>query len=473
MTEATSLRSFCDGLSALADALETVTPKVECYLLGGEGARRAFALAGSAGLRCAAERGADAVSAALGAVARGAHPWLFASGESTVLLAGALRACARLGGALVGVVPSHGDDVGDSLPLSDGTDLSPLSSAPCECWIASCADEVDALVYACASRAADGASAVLAFDLRGVGLARVAASSGARPRASVAPVLVAPHGVSDVLLVSSGSGREARRAAEWLRSEGVAAGALSVSLRKPLSLEALRSSLESASLIAVHEMGAGDAVTSREGASLGAVGALVRALSPERARVVRVASDGFADAALFCEAVGVAEHRRAAREAGSRALRVQLAGAPSTRGPAVADALSVLADAGIDARCECVSPTHALFTVDVGPARSIGSPGWALTVAGLPVQSPLDPSLGEGAMLVDAGAGSTLTCGEGASDEAALVVSVVFAELTLRAPEALRAPLARAVDRRASAGPSSARAWAEVRARAAHLLSLR
>jgi hypothetical protein len=139
----------------------------------------------------------------------------------------------------------------------------------------------------------------------------------------------------------------------------------------------------------------------------------------------------------------------------------------------VRTALSALDGASILAWAERVEPTHALVSVDVGAARAVGSSGWLVVVAGLPVQAPIEPALGATAMLVDAGLRSTLLSARGgdARDQAALVVAVVLVELELRGQSAA----VEALERSLGAGdePGDPLAWVQVRARADHLRSLR
>jgi hypothetical protein len=179
------------------------------------------------------------------------------------------------------------------------------------------------------------------------------------------------------------------------------------------------------------------------------------------------------DAAELCALVAQSRHRRAALAASSHALRVQLVGPPSSRALAVELAIDALARARMLAWAERVEPTHAMLTIDVGAARSVGSSGWLVVVPGLPVRAPIEAALGAASMVVDAGEHSSLlsSMDVSARDQAALVLAVAVVELELRGQSLALLALEAAL----SGGEITAdpMAWAEVRARADQLRSLR
>jgi hypothetical protein len=456
------------GLASVARALAACAndPRPMCYLVGGEGSRRLAAALEAAGLALEAERGEEALSAAVGASCAGASVWLLASGGWTSALARAIRASARAKGAPVrAIVASHGDDVGEALPLSDGTDLAALAAAPCARWLASSADEIERFVGLAAGCAAP---AVVAFDLRSVGLMHRWRADGEGPSTMRAGEgLVARAGEGAVALVSAGAGDAVIEASRWLGASGVSTRAVSVASMgalDPASMRALPEALAGATHVLAHELGA-DPVAGET-----ALSAALRWAAP-RARIDRVASGAALDAAAFCRALARVDphlHRRALAAA-SRSLPIQLVGPIETRGAVVSRALELFAASSMAARAIMVEPSHALLFVDVGEAGAVGSPGWVVVVWGLPVQPPLDAAIGEGAMIVDAGPGSALIADRSVEDQAALVLAVALAELTVRGQAGLVASLEAAVRRRAR----DRGLWALVGQRAAHLRSLR
>ncbi|MFO0562979.1 MAG: hypothetical protein U0269_33470 [Polyangiales bacterium] len=464
-------RAALDGLTALGLALRggEGASSVEnvCFELGGEGARRACAVLRDLGVRVHDERGDSAVSAALGAAAAGARVVLLASGAWTTALARATREASRVGVIVTGVVLSHGDDIGAVLPAADGADLAALGAADAERWTLSTASEVRAWL-AQRGRALDAhtaRSAVAVMDLRSVAM-RLATVID-EPNAELAPVAHDGRLECEVVLISCGSGAQARAAAEWLRREGIAASSAQVRrFETDEDRAALRGALRAASKVVVHELGCGFSGPSAIECAALEGGAEVLALS-------RAMHGAAADAADFCAFLAQARHRRAALAAGSHALRVQLVGPPSSRAHAVELAIDALARGGMLAWAERVEPTHAMLTIDVGAARSVGSSGWLVVVPGLPVRAPIEPALGATSMVVDAGEHSSLLSSTDVSarDQASLVLAVAVVELELRGQaSALLALQAALSDGEIAADPM---AWGEVRARADHLRSLR
>lgn len=454
------------GASALADELIRSPLEIVCVDLGGEGSRRLCAELRDRGAHVSSER---TVSAALGAAAAGATVWVFASGAHTVELARALREAQRVGVALTGVVASHGDDVGAVLPAADGADLAALASlasAPAERWTLSSPSEVaqwtQARLRALCSPPC--ASAVCAFDLRAVALRAWVAPP---ERGALPSFTLHGEGEGGALLISCVAGAQAAVAVDWLAAEGVSARAMIVRSLDDASITALCHAVSRASLVLVHRGGDERVWSAVEGAC--------RALGRDRRSWIALDAAHVADADRWCEQLARLRDHRAALEAASRALRVQLAGDPATRSAAVHSALSVLALAGMRAWAERVEPTHALITVDVGPSRQTGATGWMIVCEGLPVRAPIEPCLGAATMIVDVGRESSLLAERRvatASDQASLVIAAVLAELEAReaAPTAVEA-LQNAVVR--SAGSDAGTAWGEVRERARHLRSLR
>jgi hypothetical protein len=466
-------RAVLDGLTALGHALRggEGAGAVEnvCFELGGEGARRACAVLRDLGVRVHDERGDSAVSAALGAAAAGARVVLLASGAWTTALARATREASRVGVIVTGVVLSHGDDIGAVLPAADGTDLAALGAADAERWTLSTAGEVWAWL-AQRGRALDARtarSAVAVMDLRSVAMRLATVIDEPNAALELEPVVHDGPYEREVVLISCGSGAQARVAAEWLRREGVAAS--SAQVRRYETDEdraALRGVLRGARKVVVHELGCRWSGPSAIECAALEGGAEVQVLS-------RATHGATADAADFCALLARARHGRAALAAGSHALRVQLVGPPSSRAHAVELALDALGRARMLAWAECVEPTHAMVTIDVGAARSVGSSGWFVVVPGLPVRAPIEAALGDASMVVDAGEHSSLLSSTDVSarDQAALVLAVTAVELELRGQAAALLALQAAL----SAGENAAdsMAWGEVRARADHLRSLR
>jgi hypothetical protein len=479
--------SATDGLFALARAMRAhLASGSRVYEVGGEGARRAARALSMCSVSIEPERGEAAVAAAIGARAGKAPVWLLASGGATELLARAMRASSRGGfGPLVGVIPSHGDDEGTLVPLADGSDLAALDSAPCARWVASSAHEIESLVEMAATTGGgspDGAgdasphahsselSTAIVFDLRSVGLriepARADGAVAERSHGATAKL----EGAGSVALVSVGSSESAARAARWLRDSGLSCVSLGGPRLSSLG-EEIAAPLSGVELAVVHEIGA-----PYERARWAIARWAARAMP--RARLVTLGR-GPAASAAFCEAVASESSlRRASLDAASRTFSIQLVGPPSTRFAAVGLALEALSLAGLAPSAECVEPTHARIDCDTGPAGAVGGGGWVLIVPGLSVQAPIEPSLRGGAMIADAGRGSALLSSKAAdplaapADQAALAVAAVLAELELRANRQASEVLCRVVDeldRRNGRGSP----WAEVRARSAHLRSLR
>lgn len=460
-----------DGLAVLAELVAPSPARAfeyVCFELGGEGSRRACAVLRDAGVRIAQERGDQAVSAALGAAAAGARVLLFASGAATTQLARATREAQRVGVVVTGIVLSHGDDIGAVLPAADGADLAALASARAERWVVSSSSELRAWLLERARALVEfsAACAVCAMDLRSVAMLRatpVALETENGASSALSALAIEGPAGGEVVLISCGAGAKARIAAKWLRREGVSAR--SVEVRRFETGEdaaALRAALTDARRVIVHDLA--------DRSALSAIACACAATGG--AKVERLVREGAVCAVDFCDAVAQAKHRRAALAAASHALRVQLVGPPSSRAMAVDHALDAFALAGLLAWAERVEPTHAMFTIDVGAAQSVGSSGWLAVVPGLPVRAPIEPALGAAAMVIDAGQHSSLlsSADVSARDQAALVVAIALVELELRGQSAqilaLEAALSKAV-------PADPLAWGEVRSRADHLRSLR
>lgn len=466
-------RVVLDGLTALGLALRPGegASSIEnvCFELGGEGARRASAVLRSLGVRVRDERGDCAVSAALGAAAAGAWVVLLASGAWTTALARATREASRVGVVVTGVVLSHGDDVGAVLPEEDGSDLAALGAADAERWTLSSAAEVR-VWFAQRGRAHGGhrtRSAIAVMDLRSVAMRLATTIDEPESKLELAPIAFDGPSECEVVLISRGSGAQARVAAEWLCREGVAASAAQVRrFETDEDRAALRGAVRAARTVVVHELGSGfSGPSALECAALECGGEVL--LLPRQRRGAP------ADAVDFCTFVAQAKRRRAILAAGSRALRVQLVGPPSSRARAIELVIEALGRARILAWAECVEPTHAMLTIDVGAARSVGYSGWLVVVPGLPVQAPIEAALGTTLMMVDVGRSSSLlrSTNVSAHDQAALVLAVVVVELEQRGQIAALSALKAAL----SVGPIAAdpMTWHEVRARAEHLRSLR
>jgi hypothetical protein len=375
-----------------------------------------------------------------------------------------------VGVIVTGLVLSHGDDVGAVLPAADGADLAALGAADAERWTLSTAGEVRAWL-AQRGRSLDAhaaRSAVAVMDLRSVAMRITTVIDEPSDGPELAPVALDGPAESEVVLISCGSGAQARAAAKWLRREGVAASSAQVRrFQDEEDRAALRGALRGARMVVVHELGGGFAGPSAIECSVASeAGAELLPLS----RSVRGAP---VDAAELCALVAQSRHRRAALAASSHALRVQLVGPPSSRALAVELAIDALARARMLAWAERVEPTHAMLTIDVGAARSVGSSGWLVVVPGLPVRAPIEAALGAASMVVDAGEHSSLlsSMDVSARDQAALVLAVAVVELELRGQSLALLALEAAL----SGGEITAdpMAWAEVRARADQLRSLR
>lgn len=461
-------RTVGDGLTALARAMRAhLGANAKVFEVGGDGARRAARALAMEGVAIEPAHGEASVAAAVGARAGGAMVWLLASGSATELAARAMRDARRAeAGSLRVVIPSHGDDVGALVPLADGADLAALDGAPCARRVAESAHEIESLVRDAATpdeRARDAkTSTAIVFDFRAIGL-RIASLAHD-------PALDARDAPSSAraALVSSGSFESARAASRWLTDSSVSCVAIRAGAGAPSSEQ--MSLLERVEVAVVHELGA-----PFDPARWALARWAERAMP--RAKLVLLAS-GPASASAFCQAVASeSSMRRAALQAASRSLSVQLVGPPSTRFAAVEAALEALTDAGLAPSAECVEPTHARIDCDAGPAGATGTSGWVLIVPGLSVQAPIEPSLRGGAMIAEAALGSPLLAREsaivpGPEDQAALAVAAVHAELELRenqhSSEAI-AKVAAALDRARGGGSP----WAEVRARSLHLRSLR
>lgn len=148
---------------------------------GGEGARRLLsALDAQSGEGIAPTRlegaGLDAARAALGSALGGRRTALLASGPALVEVLPLLREMVRVGAPVVVVTPSHGDDVGATLPQPGFEDVVHVMHLPLGLLIAADATQVADFTLAALRAAADrGAPWVMAFDLAGVGLALAAA----------------------------------------------------------------------------------------------------------------------------------------------------------------------------------------------------------------------------------------------------------------------------------------------------------
>jgi pyruvate/2-oxoacid:ferredoxin oxidoreductase alpha subunit len=187
------------GIEAAAGVLRRA---VDAFAVGGgEGARRlADALTREAGGPPRLEGdGIDGARAALGASAAGKRVALLVSGDAMLDVLPAIREMVRLGLPVVIVVPSHGPDIGASLPAPGLDDLSPLASLAVGVLVAADVEQVPEFLLA-ALRAATDRSApwVVAFELATVGVtlanARVPADEVTRSWVSkLAPRAEAPE----------------------------------------------------------------------------------------------------------------------------------------------------------------------------------------------------------------------------------------------------------------------------------------
>ncbi len=160
------------GMEAAAFVLRHA---VEAYAVaGGEGARRlGVALAQSTGgPEKLAGEGLDAARAALGCAAAGRRTALVVSGDSVIEALPAIREMARGGIPVLIVIPSHGPDIGASLPAGGLPDIAPLRSLAMGLLVASDAGQLADLLLV-GLRAASDRSApwAVAFELAQIGLA--------------------------------------------------------------------------------------------------------------------------------------------------------------------------------------------------------------------------------------------------------------------------------------------------------------
>lgn len=170
-TKATQARAV-RGMEAAAFVLRHA---VQAYAVaGGEGARRlgaALAQLGEGPTRLAGE-GLDAARSAVGSAAAGKRTALLVSGDGIIEALPAIRELARTGIPALLVIPSHGPDVGASLPAAGLGDLVPLQSLAVGLLVASDAAQVADLLLAGLRAASDrGAPWAVAFELAQVGLA--------------------------------------------------------------------------------------------------------------------------------------------------------------------------------------------------------------------------------------------------------------------------------------------------------------
>lgn len=160
------------GLEAAAFVLRHA---VDAYAVaGGEGARRlgvALAQFTQGPTRLAGE-GLDAARAAVGHAAAGKRTALIVSGDGVLEALPAIRELARTGIPALLVIPSHGSDIGGTLPQAGLDDIVPLQSLAVGILVASDASQVADLLLAGLRAASDrGAPWAVAFELGAVGLA--------------------------------------------------------------------------------------------------------------------------------------------------------------------------------------------------------------------------------------------------------------------------------------------------------------
>lgn len=147
---------------------------LEAYAVaGGEGARRmgiALALAVDGPEKLPGD-GLDAARAALGSSAAGRRTALIVSGDGVLEALPAIREMVRAGIPTLLVIPSHGPDVGTSLPAGGLPDVTPLRPLAMGLLVAADAAQVAELLLV-GLRAASDRSApwAVAFELAQIGL---------------------------------------------------------------------------------------------------------------------------------------------------------------------------------------------------------------------------------------------------------------------------------------------------------------
>ena len=170
MTEASAGACALRGIDAAAFVVRHV---LDAYAVaGGEGARRLADALSDGGPERLAGDGLAAARAAIGAAAAGRRVGLVVSGDGIVEALPAIREMARLGLPVLLIVPSHGPDVGTTLPAAGPHDIAHLAALPIGILVAADVTQVVDFGLAAERAARDrGAPWVVAFDLAEIGLA--------------------------------------------------------------------------------------------------------------------------------------------------------------------------------------------------------------------------------------------------------------------------------------------------------------
>jgi hypothetical protein len=171
-------RDLPTGLDRCAEALVAGSDVV--VLAGGEGARRLYTRVAALVAQTGAEvttlvADNDAGATALGEAAAGARVALLASGpEWTPRTLPSLRALARVRRAVQLVVPAHGDETGEDLPVDELADATRLLDAPLCVGLVARAEQLGAATAAMSLHARDmGRPCATVFSLHNVGLRRL------------------------------------------------------------------------------------------------------------------------------------------------------------------------------------------------------------------------------------------------------------------------------------------------------------
>lgn len=166
------------GLDRCAEALVAGSDVV--ILAGGEGARRLYTRVAAHAAQTGAEITTavaehDAGAMALGEAAAGARVVLLSSGpEWTPRVMPALRSLAKIRRAVQLVVPAHGDENGEDLPVDELADATRLLDAPLCVGLVARAEQLGAATAAMSLHARDmGRPCATVFSLQRVGLRRL------------------------------------------------------------------------------------------------------------------------------------------------------------------------------------------------------------------------------------------------------------------------------------------------------------